>query len=234
MEVKNMWQVEAVQDMAMQYYINLPYHNWDGHIVPMRNFALKEARELEAMGVEIDLEVVLDAIHLHDTNFHLDHLAAGYTSKESYSSDIARHVLKIVGRDHHHINKVTEAIMATEAGADRPTNEATLVVASDLHNVPLSFNVCSLNGIRLWLEKAQLEKHHLFDLTEFFKASADFLRTTYFSTPFEYKAKDGSIIERAGFSAQALKNIVKMSRLSVDAARKIPGASILIPALRPE
>ncbi len=215
------------QELAKTHYYNLDYHNWN-HVTSMREYASKRIPNLSRLGVTLDADVVDDAILWHDADFQLDPQKNGFVSKEALAAATARTNLLEMGHDEDYVEKVEIAIIATQLGQPRPTNEATLVVESDLHNVAGPRKSFLLNSVLLANEQLRLGNSVPASAKTFMEGSAKFLGN-YFADPFSYIADDGSIIEQGSFTNKAMKNIRCIGRSGLNELQKIPECINKIP-----
>ena len=219
--------IEQSRELAVIRYGNLAYHNWS-HVESMLEYAETRLPVLTELNVEIDQDELVDAIMWHDAAYILDANTYGHTSKEEHSAWLAAENLKTLGRDESYIARVMTDIRSTELGLPRPTNVATLTVEADMHNVAGNKNTFFLNGLRLAIEQIQTGQVLPTDAHTFLQDSAKFLQQ-YFTQPFIYTAKDGTLIEMGNFSSRAISNITKMGSATVEQLVRTPGCSTLIP-----
>jgi len=215
------------EELAKTHYTNLDYHNWK-HVESMRKYANKRIPDLGRLGVTLDANVVDDAILWHDADFKLDPQENGFISKEALAAATARINLLDLGHDEEYVEKVETAIIATQLGQPRPSNEATLVVESDLHNVAGPRKSFLINSVLLANEQLKLGNSLPTSAKSFMEGSAKFL-SNYFADPFSYIADDGSIIEQGSFTNKAMKNIRTIGRSGLNELQKIPECINKIP-----
>lgn len=165
-------------DTAKQYYIDLPYHSFD-HVRDTLDAAHTLLERCDRYDVAVDATVVEAALLFHDANYHRDHEAQGYGTKEAYSAAIAHDELADYGHTERFRDRVADCIRATEHSkrlerfcestnasrseheATHLTNEAKLVRAADLRNLMQDYGTFRANTEALRREHAVLHDDEL-------------------------------------------------------------------------
>ena len=126
--------VELAQERAHEYYtLALPYHNF-GHVQETVAYFHELCDRLATHAVYVPRGVGTVALYFHDANYHLDHLQAGYATKEQYAAAIAeRELSELVTCEQ--ISHVQRAILATHVEAVPQDNLEKAVRHSDVGNV---------------------------------------------------------------------------------------------------
>ncbi len=220
--------LEQSAERARPHYSKLSYHNWDHHIVSLLGYTNKRLPVLARMGVIIDPDVIQDAVVWHDADFPLDASLYGFDSKEELAASVARQNLPEVGRDESYIEQVVTAILPTQVGKPRPTNEANLMVEADLHNVAGPVEPFLKSSLDLANERLQLGGTLPDDPKDFFQGSAKFLKI-YFGQPFTYTTRDGSIFEHYSYTQTGLRNIERLGNVSTQDLLAIPECAAIMP-----
>lgn len=144
-------------DAARTYYTDLPYHSFD-HVRDALDAAHTLLERCDRYGVDVAGDVVEAALLFHDANYHRDHGAQGYGTKEAYAAAIAREELTEHGYGETFCGKVADCIRATEHDTLPDTNEAKLVRAADLRNLMQDYETFRANT-----EALRSEHHVLHD-----------------------------------------------------------------------
>ena len=226
--------LEQSRLLAQQYYVGLPYHNWEGHVISMLAYEQREIPKIKLLGVSINDELVSDATYWHDANFHLKPQEYGFDTKEDHSADLAVKNLAIIGRGDIYIDGVKKLIEVTKPGALRDdktnelVNEKTLIVESDIHNLSKPGSVCIKNALDLADEALKLGNNLAVSAEIYFKSSANFLLEQYLASPLRYITDDGHIIERGMSNRKLLRGAIKIGEATVEKISNDPRLAPLV------
>jgi predicted metal-dependent HD superfamily phosphohydrolase len=147
-------QDQKIEKVAESLYAeDMPYHNF-GHV---RDVLSESERLLEVCrneGIKVDETIVYYALLFHDSGYHEDHTALGFSSKEAYSAVLAEKNLAGNGLSNDAIEKIKTAILATHVDAVCLTNEDKIVRLADLSQLAADYKTFKQNTLDL---KKELE-----------------------------------------------------------------------------
>ena len=130
---------EILEERAKNHYVDLPYHNWENHILPVFDFAMHLCKRCEDYGYVIRVYTVKISAREHDTCYHENHEEKGFKTKEEYSAWVARNDIFSVGFPEHiaeYLAKDVEGcIIGTDPQKKLKTIEQMIVAAADLFNL---------------------------------------------------------------------------------------------------
>ncbi len=210
-----------------EHYDNLPYHNYQDHVLGSINDFRTLCNALEEKDVRIRRAAGEAALLLHDAGYHVDS-SEGFDTKEEYSMHIAGSVLNTLGVCEIDIREVQGAIETTDFMKKPSTNLQKAVRVADLGNV-YGDNYWDFvkNFLRLQKEAVVMRRPIAETFDEQRRISLEFLGR--YVAPITFIAKDGSEVELPKSMNFAERNIAELNKATLDAIRSIPGADKLIP-----
>jgi predicted metal-dependent HD superfamily phosphohydrolase len=149
-EVRN----SSIERLAANYYIDLPYHNFD-HALKAANVGLIISKRCLQEGLSINPSVVYYALLFHDAGYHENSKQKGFQTKEEYSAFLAGEALTISGIDENLVSQVKKAIISTNRDGTFTTNEEKVVRAADLAEMAADYSQF-LNNNKKLKEEAEL------------------------------------------------------------------------------
>ena len=177
-----------------EWHDDLPYHNFDGHVMSAIGYFESIASDLRTKDVHIDRRLGRLSLFAHDAGYHEDHTAEGYGTKEEYSAAIAEAELNDMGMAHGEIEIVRGAILATHFQAAAETNLEKAVRLADIGNVSAS-ETEFLRNMGLLIQEAAVMKVPLKEtFTEHCHATQSFLNA-YLNPAPTFTASDGSEVQ---------------------------------------
>lgn len=147
--------LDEIAASAKQYYHELPYHNWDEHIMGCYPKAQDLCNQCEEHDINPDRFVVGAAFLLHDTGIAKPEVMK-FGSHEAYSAQIADELLSQHDVTRETIEAVRTCIMGTKLGEPCPTLESKIVRRADLANVAGSYKEFVFSTFKLMEEAHKL------------------------------------------------------------------------------
>ena len=133
----------------------LPYHNF-GHVQDTVAAGTAILRRCASEGIRVDARIVYYALLFHDAGYQEDHQRLGFASKEAYSAQLAADYFTAREAGPAMVQKIIDAIMATERDARFVTAEQKAVRAADLAGLAADYATFRINTVNLWKEHALL------------------------------------------------------------------------------
>jgi hypothetical protein len=196
-------------------YSDLPYHNFEGHIMSSVGYFESIADDLESKHVLLDRHLCRIILLAHDAGYHEDHTALGYKTKEAYSADIATKVLADMGMERSKIEIVRSGIESTRYGYDKTklTNLQKAVRLADIGNVSADEKEFLRNMGLLIQEAAVMKVPITTTFDEYRHATKSFL-SAYLESAQTFVAEDGSEVQLDRHMS-FINNITRLSSRSL-------------------
>lgn len=201
----------ALSELAREFYIDLPYHNFE-HATHTLDVSLALTEYCEENELSVNRKVIIASALLHDANFHIPIEDHGFRSKEEYSAQIAAEVLPNLGYENDEIAHVQSSIRSTERNIECESLEAKIIRRADLDNLTGSLPELMQNSWKLWLEAWQLSGGSLSLKFDDWMCGIHTNLQAYFDEDVSFGEFD-EVNGRSAFLAAALRNIEKIDVL---------------------
>ncbi len=222
---ENLLNKSFVEDFAedmRKYYIDLPFHNFDGHVMNSVNYFNHLTEVLGRQDVDIDRNLGHLALYAHDANYHKDHIAVGHSYKEEYSAEIAKNELANRGMNSSVIDKVSQAILSTRYDITPESNLDKAVRIADVGNV-MGNETEFLKNFGLIIQEAVERKVPIeYSFREYCQQVEELL-SCYINPPPVFINNSGEEITLQENMSFARRNITSLSRLTVGKLVKVTG-----------
>lgn len=218
---------EVFAQRMAEHYTDLPYHNFNGHVLSAIGYFESIADDLDAKKVPIDRHLGRLSILAHDAGYHKDHKVLGYDTKEAYSADIARVELSDMQLENPKIAIVSSAIEATHLNAEPGTNLEKAVRLADIGNVSAN-EIEFLRNMGLLIQEASVMKVPLKEtFAEHCQATQNFLKAYIEPAP-TFTSIDGTEVQLDRHMA-FINNIARLGSLSLIKLTEASRRNLTIP-----
>lgn len=149
-------QVQEFTRAARKHYSpQLPYHNWDNHVLETIAGVEVIAKKLRAKGVRVAMGALTVAAAWHDAGYYEKN--TGYATKEAYSAALLEDYLFGKGVSDYERDVMRRAILATWHGHKELRKPDELILhRADIANLGGPTDAFLAHNVHIWQEHAVL------------------------------------------------------------------------------
>ena len=200
-------------DAMREKHSDLPYHNFEGHVLSAVDYFEDIVDDLESKGVVINRHFGRLALYGHDAGFEEDHDMHGLSTKEEYASEIRKAKLAEMGMADSSITTISSAILATHYQAEPETNLEKAVRLADIGNVSADEREF-LRNMGLLIQESIVLRTPLTDtFAEHCQRTQSFLQA-YLNPAPAFTAESGEVVQLDRHMS-FVNNIARLSALSL-------------------
>jgi len=213
-------QQELVWSDVQEWYIDLPYHNFD-HALETLWESMRLADLCEANGVPVNRKALVVGALFHDAGYFRDHEEQGFDTKEDYSAFLIAAFANRYEMDSDDLFTAQNAIVATTRGSKVYSVEDKILRRADLINISGRYTEDFLLKTRLFhKETEQLtgKSISVWDFaTEAIKILSDYLDDDLSLGDFDNNSERMSV-----FQFQAVQNLKCLAReIAIETGQRI-------------
>ncbi len=197
-------QIEGSYPSADEY----PYHNFVGHITPMRAIAANLCEAARDAGIPVNSTVVDAAVLGHDAFVHLNPEPLKLLSKETVAGVFSGMILQLLGASDDTVSRVVAAIQATNKQTTPKTLEEKIVRYADIASVAASHDRFLIASQQLYRESLN-GGHQAMTYEQFFTWQVQHVLADYLTDPMELIPPISDTLGRSLWHAGALENIAR-------------------------
>lgn len=198
-----MWDVSA-RHIGTEY----GYHN-EQHPRELLWVAMEFVDWLEAQGHKVNRKVIIGTVMYHDDDYHEDHEAKGYSSKEEWAAVRFREDANLYDYTPEEVELGAEVIITTRRKEKPKTIEGLVMVVADIWNVGASYDKefhPRTESYASEIEKKQLKKGEDFSMSAFLTESVNVL------SDYAWSLINQRLCDLDNFLRQAIPNIFNIAR----------------------